>query len=154
MADEQTTDWTDADVEEDRQAQITDLLGRHEMTIEGLRLQYLNRWGAREALHTAFVFQEIVNNYLSAHPIVTLDPVAYRLAHGAASLLADLYQRIGCIEHDFSLPSAAEEAADMVERYLGTFLRWIKTQNPNSAVAANARCAAEKMVEAALAKPR
>jgi hypothetical protein len=38
---------------------------------------------------------------------------------------------------------------DLVEQYLGTFLAWVAQQGPNSAVADNARRAAEAMLAAA-----
>jgi hypothetical protein len=100
VIDTSQTTYTDAEIEEDRQSQIADLLKSHETTIEGLMLRYQNVCGAHEALHTAFIFQEIVEHYLSGHPIITLDPVAYRLAHGASSLLSDLYQRVGHIKSE------------------------------------------------------
>jgi hypothetical protein len=48
-----------------------------------------------------------------------------------------------------------EDARDMVERYLGTLLRWVEERGMMDDVAAmNIRRAATEMVETALAKPR
>ena len=39
--------------------------------------------------------------------------------------------------------------AELVERYLGTFLAWAEQQGPNNAIGCNARVAAEAMVATA-----
>lgn len=59
----------------------------------------------------------------------------------------------GCAAMSDQSPTI-DGAVDLVERYLGTFLRWVTEHNPNDAIAKNARRAAELMVEAALEKPR
>jgi hypothetical protein len=104
--------YTDDEVEEARRTEIDDILKAHEVSLEEVFARYQNQYGAREALHTAYIFGENVSGYLARHPCVALDPEAYRFAHAAMTALFNLYQRIGAIEESFR---SAEETAESEE---------------------------------------
>lgn len=76
--------------------------------IAAVEEQYANAVGYREALHTAFIFHENVEHYLSEHPCVVFDDEAYRLARLAGELLFELYQRLGRLENYETSPQTDE----------------------------------------------
>lgn len=94
-------EFTQAEVEDARQAEIKRILDAHKATIEEIRRRYECELGAREAVHVAFMMEENVDAYLCAHPVVALDREAYGFAHAAATALFNLYQRISTIEESF-----------------------------------------------------
>lgn len=83
---------TDAEIEEERQRALADLDKDASANFAP------GTMGAHEALHMAYVVQDILDRHLLTHPAIVLNPAWYRRASRAAGELAALYQDIGAAD--------------------------------------------------------
>lgn len=83
---------TDAEIEQSRQEALAELDKDASANFAP------GTMGAHEALHTAYVVQDILDRHLLTHPAIVLNPAWYRRASRASAELATLYQDIGAAD--------------------------------------------------------
>lgn len=88
--------WTAAEIEKDRQDRLRQPLADRERSDAELLANYgPGSFGCHEALHTASIIMEMVDERLCGHPAILANPDWYRLASEAHTALYNLYQAIG-----------------------------------------------------------
>ena len=92
--------YTDGEIEQNRLEDRDRVAENRGMTIEEMEAHYMNEVGIHEPLHTSWIFHENVQGYLAEHPVVVLDPIAYKHVFDAATALFNLHQHLGRVQHE------------------------------------------------------
>lgn len=84
------------EIEQDRLARLAAEAEDRESTPAELIARFVpGTFGCHEALHTASIVMNLVDERLASHPAVLANPDWYRLASEAHTALYNLYQAIG-----------------------------------------------------------
>lgn len=93
-------EYTQVEIEQERQDLLAKLPATLEMPIEDIRERFEHEISYSEIIHSVYMLMEMVDNHFLESPSVIFDEEAFRHASTASTALFNLYTRIGLLRHN------------------------------------------------------